>query len=274
MEKFVKVPMDLTKLPSVVLNSYGYMSIRQDERPSYVVWKKCREQFHSDFDCHLCFDHFFYYSYCPDFLFEKMTNIFVQAEKKLGLVIPTVISRTNSRQIVHVLPSPFWRENRCRMQVMSLLCRSAPHDLPEREFMKSMGDYAYCADTMHALTRFFDGYTGTNSHFSGLMNRDIAKAWVWHFSKNPELAKYPRIDPDVALVKPEMSEGERMEKLKEISYHLWKNTGGEANECWGRIVKYHQEKNFFLMAHPSFQVQGFDPNQVAKTIQKLPCSPV
>lgn len=129
---------------------YGYFT-----KTNHVRWERCRELFHN----HLGI------TGKPSFLYYCKTNVknlcdmIHQVEEHLNIKL-SHIEETDTKNIAYILPSKFWRRQRTRISLFTILVRASQNfNCHKQHWEKGIFKDSYLDDTREATKHFLAGNT-------------------------------------------------------------------------------------------------------------------
>lgn len=111
---------------------------------------------------------------------------FVHAIEDRLNVEHSLIESTDDWELLYIYPSEFWRCNKMRYSLFSLILRASLQFYPGQDVFETLFREKYLEQTRPALVRFLDGYT----RYTGWTNRD---SWLkaFHDKEANKLLKLP-----------------------------------------------------------------------------------
>jgi hypothetical protein len=241
----VNVP-DFRETYTLIDLSFGHYG--KDKK---VTWEKCREYFHLRFDrIPEKSNDFFFYLKDRNTL-TQAPDIISEVENILNLEIKTSFRKTDFLCVMNILPSPFWKEDRMRMQFFTILLRASKF-YDGKDYKSALKEYEFSKNTLSAVELFMSGSTKSKSSFEETIANNMGYGWCVHFN-DLGTKKYPNLEnPSQMLSRPTVTEDVRKEELKKIAYEINKITNKSDVDCWDMAVRYHQEINPLIFVNSSW----------------------
>lgn len=155
-------------------------------------WEHCRETFDNHFPRG---QYFLFYTDEKGTKHKRGENVarfIAEVEKRLKVNPKSeILGFKNVSNIICVGMSKWWKENRARRQLFTILLRAGLKY--HKNFESALYSYEYAEQTRDAIERFFQGYTHCAKKMTG------TKGWVTHFDRDEadyELNDYDEEDED------------------------------------------------------------------------------